>query len=1124
MLKLIMGRAGTGKTTYIRRELARRAREGESGMLLLVPEQFSFACEKELLLELGERDAARVEVLTFTRLIDVVAKEYGEMAGGAVSDSERVVMMSLALEAVQDRLRVYTRNLQSAGMVSSMLQMAGELTACSVETEQLEQIAGEIPKGMLREKLSDLALISGAYNALLAQHYQSAADGMTWLWRMLGNHPFFFGKTVALDAFHGFTTQEFQILKRILAQAETVYVSLCAPADEKEKGLSVFSPILETAEKLKRLARESGAKVASPVALRKSYRTDSPALNALEQGLFTPCAGTLAQPDPAVTLFEAVSPRKACDYIARTAKKLMRTKGVRCRDMAVIARSVSAYRGELQSAFVQYGVPVFEDDRQPVASQPLMQMILNAFAILDTNFDSDAVLAYLKTGLTGHTVDDVSEVENYTILWSIDHRRWLEEWENHPGGFETSFSKRQKAQLDCVNRVRRETVLPLLAFKKACENATGKEIAAAAYRLLEETGAPKHLRALAMRLEEQGKGALALEQGRIWDLLMKLLDQMAGALQDRVATPRRFGELLRLVIESQDLGHIPEGLDNVAVGSADRMRPVGAKIVFLLGANEGEFPGSFGQEGVFSSAERKKLKDAGLELFEDREQLAVKERFWAYLAMSAPSEALYVTWSLTDRSGAAQSPSALVRECRRLLPECPVLHQEEEADLERVEGKKTAFALAAERWKEPSVFSSTLKAYFEKDDAYKSKCAAVERAARQIPLRFEEAKNAEALFGKDMMVSASRVETFYHCPFQYFVKFGLNAKPRRVAQLDPMQSGTIIHYVLEQMLREYGGAGLGDVTAGERRSRVEQYLHEYLENEMGIRQELGARFDYLFRRLADTIAAVIEQMAREFQQSLFEPAAFEMNIGREGDVEPLTLELPDGGTLALRGQIDRVDVLETDKGTYLRVVDYKSGAKQFLLSDVLYGLNMQMLLYLVCVCRNGKGRFAHAIPAGVLYMPAKRSLPTMERGAGETEIEKEHARDFKMNGMVLEDETVLRGMERRMEGAFIPAKMTQSKGMTGTLITAAQLGRLTEKLEGLLREMGQTLHAGGISPYPVAGAGYSDTCKWCDYKTVCAGQEQKPERKIEKLDHKDSLKRLEEGEADGKATVDQGTE
>ncbi len=82
------------------------------------------------------------------------------------------------------------------------------------------------------------------------------------------------------------------------------------------------------------------------------------------------------------------------------------------------------------------------------------------------------------------------------------------------------------------------------------------------------------------------------------------------------------------------------------------------------------------------------------------------------------------------------------------------------------------------------------------------------------------------------------------------------------------------------------------------------------------------------------------------------------------------------------GKIDRVDLMDRDGVRYLRVVDYKTGKKEFRLSDIVYGMNMQMLIYLAALCENGGKRYGEFQPAGVLYMPANRPSVPAERGDG----------------------------------------------------------------------------------------------------------------------------------------------
>jgi len=69
MLQFIYGRAATGKT-YTVFERIKNDVENAKQVVLLVPEQFTFECERTLLHTLGDRSSTNVSVLSFTRLYD----------------------------------------------------------------------------------------------------------------------------------------------------------------------------------------------------------------------------------------------------------------------------------------------------------------------------------------------------------------------------------------------------------------------------------------------------------------------------------------------------------------------------------------------------------------------------------------------------------------------------------------------------------------------------------------------------------------------------------------------------------------------------------------------------------------------------------------------------------------------------------------------------------------------------------------------------------------------------------------------------------------------------------------------------------------------------------------------
>ena len=275
---------------------------------------------------------------------------------------------------------------------------------------------------------------------------------------------------------------------------------------------------------------------------------------------------------------------------------------------------------------------------------------------------------------------------------------------------------------------------------------------------------------------------------------------------------------------------------------------------------------------------------------------------------------------------------------------------------------------------------------------------------------------------------------------------------------------------------------------------------------------MGERFNYLYRQLVYIVCEVVDRLVNEFSVSEFEPVAFELSIDTDGEVPAYEIPLPDGGVLKLKGSVDRVDVREADGETFVRVVDYKSGGKKFDLNEVFYGLNMQMLIYLFAIWKNGFRDYKNITPAGILYMPVNAPFAKIERDEGEEVIASQKQKSARMNGMVLDDSRVIYSMDNRLAGDIVPAAVKKDGTNSGTLISFKQMDLLLKRVEKILADMAVNLHEGKIPVRPAVAESttspYHDVCKYCDYKDVCGFDEETPTNDIAKIKHEDSLRIL----------------
>lgn len=1117
MLHFIFGRASSGKTTAITEELCRQVDEGKEGIILLVPEQYSFENERMLLRRLAGSSSDKVEVLSFTRLYDRVGRELGGIAGNRIDDGGRMIVMGQALKAVAGELSLYRGQAGSTEFAAAMLSAVAEFKQCAVTPEMLLRAAGQLPEGSLREKSRDIALVISAYDALLSQNYVDPLDDLTRLYRQLSDYAFFAERTVFIDSFKGFTAQQFLLLDRIVAQAEEVYLTLCTDRMEAEDdGLGLFSNIKKTARSIAWLAQKHGVALAEPVYLTNCH-IQEPALRALERGLFDLAAAPFPEDTEAVTVCAAGTAYEESAFIARTIRSLVRQRNYRYRDFAVIARDVSLYDGIIDTALAKHGIPCFIDSRKPADSLPLMVFASAALKSAVT-FKTDTLLCYLKTLLTPLSGPEIALLENYVYLWNIDRREWLSEWSRSPDGFRdrTGLDKaereEEKARLEEINRLRRLAIGPV-ARLAACPDGTAESLASAFFRLLTDCGAADRLRAYADFLDSRGEAEYADLQRQSWDFLMNLLDQLVLSLKEERISLARFGELFEQVLAVSTLGSIPQKLDEVQVGSADRMRPGHPKVTFLLGANQGVFPGQTGNGGLFNPTERARLIELGLSVADNWLGDAVEENFLLYTSVCSPSERLYVTYCCADRKGKKQEPSSLIGRIYRAVPGCRRV-TESASDppvLEKIEAPVPALEQTAAAWRTGGEVVEALKSYFEGNALYRDRLHAIRAAAESAGFILDKTA-AGRLYGETIRLSATRLDVFHRCKFSYFCRFGLQAKQLRPADLDVLQRGTIVHFVLEKIISRYGKE-LADTTASQRNQAVREYMDAYVAQFMDGAELKEPRFLYLFRRISLLLEELVSHIAAEFSQSEFSPVACELPVDYGGQVKPLEIPLQSGGKVAVCGTIDRVD-LWSDRGkNYVRIVDYKTGSRSFNLPDVLYGLNLQMLIYLYTLKENGAGVLGgEATPTGILYMPSKRPM-----GQGPEPDELSVRQSLQMNGLLLDNIDVLQAMEKGTDSVYIPVKYGKKDRLPAkneNLIGEADFETIGIYIKHLLAQMGESLRAGEIEADPLDGRD-SSACQYCDFHSVCGREPSSLNRKVPKMSGTETLQKMKEREKHG---------
>ena len=637
---------------------------------------------------------------------------------------------------------------------------------------------------------------------------------------------------------------------------------------------------------------------------------------------------------------------------------------------------------------------------------------------------------------------------------------------------------------------------PVAKYAEAGKNAAAARAQAAALaKFFSDISLQKQLDMKAKKLSDGARPELAAEYVQLWDIVKNALLQCADILGDVLIGQEEFGKLFCLVLAQYDVGTIPISLDRVQAGDMDRMRRRNIKHLIVLGASDDRLPMIPEETGVLTPTDRESMLVLGLDIGGTSEDALNREMNLIYNCLTLPFETITMSYSETGReSGAKMRPSVVMNRLALLFNK--KINRADTDDLKTF-ALRPAFELAA-RSVEGDADSpgAAAAAYFKEREEHKSRLCTLRKRAKLERGRLSDI-TVRALYGDRLRLSASRVDLFSACRFKYFMQYGLKAKPRKKALFDPLEMGTFIHYVLEKVAGEIMGSdGFGSVTEKKINQLTDQYIDQYIHEMMGDFNEKSERFIYLFRRLAKTVRRIVSDMAEELKSSDFEPIDFELDFSGANGLLPLCLGEGED-SLHITGIADRVDGWLHDGKLYIRVVDYKTGKKSFDLSDVWYGMGLQMLLYLFALGRIGKERYGYdVVPAGVMYVPARDVLVKSPSNISDEEIIKSRAKSLRRSGLILDDPVVIAAMEKGETPRYLPVSFNkEGKAVSDSLASAERLGRLGRFIDDTLLKLASELKGGSIEADPYFRSNMDDACTWCEFKDACLFDENRDKRR-----------------------------
>lgn len=1075
-LRLIYGKSGTGKSEYIFKEISNLINNIEK-IYIITPEQFSFTLETKLLETVSEGAVLNAEVLTFNRMAYRVRNEVGGVTKTNLSSYGKSMIIYDIIDSSKKELKLLGKSSKNIDIITRLMT---ELKAHSIKIEDIEKIIENEEDQYLKRKLQDIIYIYRKFEQTIENKFLDENDTLTILANQLSYTDMFKNTIIYIDEFVGFTPQEYKVISKILQVAKQVNVTVCTNSliESKNKESDIFYTNKKTVSKLINLANIEGIQIEKPVYLDKSNRFKNTELQHIEENLYkTPYKKYIGEVNN-INLFLSSNSYSEIEHIAGKIIELVRDNGIRYKDISIITKSTDSYSSLVKAIFDKYDIPVFIDEKKDLSQNILIKYILAILDIFANNWSFESVINYIKLGFCDITNEDIFKIENYARKWGIKYNKWY-----------SSDWKISDEDIQELNRLRIIIVQPLLEFKKNldCEKNI-KKLTKVLYQFLIENDIKNKLIEKTRNSEE-----LKSEYISSWNLLMEILDQIVLIFGNNEMNFEKYSQTLKIAFSKNDLGAIPASQDQVVLGDVNRSRSKKTKVIFIIGLNDGVFPSINRQEGFINDNDREVLKSKGIELAKTTKENIYEENFNIYKAFTTAEEKLYLSYSSTANDGTALKPSTLIYKIKKMFPklqeQSDIIHKEN-----IITNRKATFEQLLSNLRDFEDGKTINPIWFEIYKIYKEdvewnerlKDAVEGKNYTNIPKKITK-ENLEAMYGNTIFTSISKLEQYRKCPFSFYLKYGLNINEKDTFQIQNIDTGTFMHDVIDSFFGKIQDENISikEIEDDELERIIKEIIEEKLKLSKNYIFTSSAKFRTLTSRLIRVLLKSMKYIVESIQKSDFEVLGHEIEFGKVGGYPAIEVQLDDGKRVKITGKIDRVDVLKTNDGLYVRIIDYKSSVKDIDIDEVMAGLQIQLLTYMDAVTK-----IQDFMPAGALYFNLIEPIIKADRNTTKEDIEEQIKKQFKMKGIIISDINIIRQMDKDLEkGAsnivpvYIDSKDNISKSKS-SCASIEEFSKLQEYTIKTIKEISKEIFMGNIEIKPYY-KNKKTGCDYCSYKSIC---------------------------------------
>lgn len=1130
--QFILGRTGSGKTHTILNEMTERMKSEQRNMILIVPDQMTFQMEYELVKKQEKKALLNSQVFSFTRLAWKVLQETGGISRIHIGEIGISMILRKIIEERKEELKIFHHVADQQGFYKELSSLIAEFKGFQVSSEDLVAAIGRMEnessndKTFIQQKINDVQIVYEAFSNYMKDKYLDSEDYLNLLIQEIPKSNYVKDSIIYIDGYYDLAPQERTVVETLMNHCFDVKFALTIdrPYDDiLPNQLDLFHKPAILYQQMKQSALISQQTIEAPVICHHNLRSKTKALLHLEEHFDSRPIKASFETD-GIEIISATNRRAEVQAIARDIIKKVRDEGYRYKDIAVFLRNGESYSHLLSTIFHTYQIPIFIEEKRSMITHPLFTLLQSTFDIIQKNWRYEAVFNAYKTELiypyesnSSKNRERLDLFENYCIAYGKQGKKWTldERWQyrkyRSTDGINKGVTNEELEFEQLINEERDLLVKPILTFQSDLKKASNvKEMCVALFQYVESLEISRKLQRLKDEAENRSNLIESKDHEQVWKGFIQLLDECVELIGNEKLSRKTFFEILQTGFISLQFANVPASLDQVNIANFDHSRLQHVKCAYLIGINEGIIPRKVSEDGLLGDVAREYLQSFGVEVAPTSKQQLFVENFNIYVGLNRASHKLIITYPLTSDDGKVLAPSSIVQRIKSIFPtirtrfesgELSFISTEEQiAFITNTETAISNLVSQIQSWS-TNLFEKDMDLWWSlynllrdqnevKENLYKVLNSVI--YSNVAPDLGEELSTE--LYGEELKGSVSRIELFHQCAYAHFARYGLQLQDREVYKFEAFDMGQLFHSALtiigENLLKEgKSWSNLTNSECDELAAKVVDEISPKFQREILLSSN---RYLFLKRKMKDVISKVSSILSQQEGAGQFIPIALEVPFGTGKQLNSYELPIDQKKKMVLNGRIDRIDRASSEKGDYLRILDYKSTSKELKLSDVYYGLALQLLTYLDIAVANSTNLLGRpADPAGILYFHVQNPIVDVGNKHDIEEIQTEIFKKFKMNGLLLanRDSNVLMDEVLLEDGGssnIVPVSIKKSGEYTANskTVNLEQYPMMTTYIKQKFTQAGEQIFKGYVEANPYQQKD-KIPCTYCSFQSVC---------------------------------------